>query len=149
MQIYRSVCTLLSVYNNCFKQHFLIFNKLCLEKQCITFTIPCIFCSWLVCNVSVQCSLYYRCEQYLKLLGLLRSILVFLKMICQSHSGWKKIAKKNTDNDAVFESGSHESTWKFGLVLTLHIVWPIKQYIKNKIKYNSIIAIYLFCVLTK
>lgn len=45
-----------------------------------------------------------------------------------------------------FQSGSHDNTWKFGLVLTLHINWPLFTTTKNKIINNSnntIVAHYL------
>ncbi len=44
----------------------------------------------------------------------------------------------------IFQSGSHESNCRFGLMLTLHVVWPIKyNYKKWIIVMTVIIALYL------
>ncbi len=59
----------------------------------------------------------------------------------------------------IFQSGFHESSWRFGLVLTLYIVWTIKyNYIyiyiyiynnNNSNNNNNIIALYLFSFFNK
>ncbi len=40
-----------------------------------------------------------------------------------------------------FQSGSHESAWRFGFVLTLPTVWPIKYIYKNKLLIKVILIL--------